>query len=91
MGASFQKSFSYEANSNNSVAHQDQSITTSDNVFRHPFYEAKAKYQRAQISLIDQQFAAFMYEQNVPNLGTVFDNELSSIDADVYRLQISLS
>jgi biotin carboxyl carrier protein len=87
--SSRQKSNSYETNSNASLAHEDQSITTSNNVFRHPFYEAKARYERAQISLVDQQFAAFMYAQNVPNLSTVFDNELGSIDADVYRLQIA--
>jgi biotin carboxyl carrier protein len=86
---SVEKSYSYETNSNAGLAHQDQVVTTSNNVFRHPFYEAKARYERAQISLVDQQFAAFMNAQNIPNLSTVFDNELNSIDADVYRLQIA--
>ena len=60
-----------------------------------PFFESQAQNQRAQISLIDQQFAQFMrlppllYGPNLPNLATVFQNELNSIDADVYRLQIA--
>lgn len=86
---SYQRSTSYQTNSNAGLAHQDQTVTHSDQVFRHPYYEAEARYQRAQISLVDQQFATFMYAQNLPNLGTVFDNELSVIDADVYRLQIA--
>jgi hypothetical protein len=44
---------------------------------------------RAQISLIDQQFAQVMSVQNLPNLATVFQNELNAIRADVYRLQIA--
>ena len=63
-------------------------MTTTNNEFRHPFYEAMAKYQRAQISLVDQQFAAFMSAQNFPNLSTVFSNELLSIDSEVYKLQV---
>jgi hypothetical protein len=86
---SLQESRTYETNSNSSLEHEDQKITTSDKVFRHPFYKAQAQYQRAQISLIDQRFSAFMSEQNIPNLATVFDNELISIDADVYRTQIA--
>ena len=86
---SLQKSLNYQTTSNQGAAYQAQSITTSDGVFRHPFYEAQARYERAQISLIDQRFAAFMYTQNLPNLGTVFDNELQSIDGDVYQLQVA--
>jgi hypothetical protein len=80
---------SYQTNSNQNQVHQDQVVTTSSQAFRHPFYDAKAQYQRAQISLIDQQFSALMSAQNIPNLATVFGNELASIDADVYRLQIA--
>jgi hypothetical protein len=56
---------------------------------RHPFYDAKAKYLRAQISLVDQQFSAFMNAQNLPKLSTVLSNELLSIDAEVLKLQIA--
>lgn len=54
-----------------------------------PFYDAKAQYQRAQVSLIDQRFSALQSAQNIPNLTTVFRNELASIDANVYQLQIA--
>lgn len=80
---------SYQTNSNSSTEHQDQSVKTSTQTFRHPFYNAKAQYQRAQISLIDQRLSALVSAQNIPHLATVFRNELASIDADVYRLQIS--
>lgn len=80
---------SYQTNSNANQAHQDQVVTTSGQAFRHPFYDAKAQYQRAQISLIDQQFSALQSAQTIPNLATIFGNELASIDADVYRLQIA--
>jgi hypothetical protein len=68
---------------------QKQTIHNTDYGYRHPFYEAKAQNERAQISLIDQKFAQFMYSQNLPHLKTVFENELKSIDNDVYRLQIA--
>lgn len=70
-------------------AEQSQTIVNTDYGYRMPFFESQAQNQRAQISLIDQQFAQFMYGQNLPNLATVFQNELNSIDADVYRLQIA--
>jgi hypothetical protein len=47
------------------------------------------QFERAQVSLMDQQFARFMYGQNLPNLGAVFANELTNIDASVYRLQVA--
>ncbi len=87
--STYQKTTSYAIDSNNNVSHEDQLMTTTNGEFKHPFYEAKAKYQRAQVSLVDQQFAAFMSAQNLPQLSTVFNNELLSIDSDVYRLQIA--
>jgi hypothetical protein len=86
---SCQASSSYQQNSNEYEARQDQSVKTTSQAFRHPFYDEKAQYQRAQISLIDQQFSALQSAQNIPNLAMVFGNELASIDADVYRLQIA--
>jgi biotin carboxyl carrier protein len=66
-----------------------QTIVNTDYGYRTPFYESAAQLERAQISLMDQQFAQFMYGQNIPNLGQVFRNELNSIDSDVFRLQIA--
>jgi hypothetical protein len=64
-------------------------ITNTDYGYRMPYLEANAQWARAQISLIDQQFAQFMYGLNLPNLLQVFQNELQSIDGDVFRLQIA--
>ncbi|MGF6870594.1 hypothetical protein [Paraburkholderia sp. MM5477-R1] len=80
---------SYQTNSNASQAHVDQQVQTYSQAFRHPFYDELAKYQRAQISLIDQRFAALQASQNIPDLATIFGNERVSIDADVYQLQIA--
>jgi hypothetical protein len=67
----------------------DQTILNTDYGYRVPYLENIAQYQRAQISLIDEQFAQFMYGQNLPYLAAVFQNELSAIDSDVFRTQIS--
>ena len=72
------------------TASQTQTIVNTDYGYRVPYLENLAQNERAQISLIDQRFAAFMSVQNMPNLTQVFQNELQSIDADVYRLQIAL-
>jgi biotin carboxyl carrier protein len=85
----YQQSTSYSVDSNDTVSHEQQTMTTTNKEFRHPFYEAQARYQRAQVSLVDQQFAAFMSAQNLPHLATVFTNELLSIDSEVYKLQIA--
>jgi len=87
--STLQKSSSYQASSSADRAYQSQTIVNTDYGFRVPYYEAAAQFQRAQISLIDQQFAQFMYGQNLPHLAQVFANELQSIDANVYRLQVS--
>src|ERR1035437_10059992 len=71
------------------VATQIQSIVNTDYGYRTPFYECQAQLERAKISLMDQYFAQFMAGQNLPNLARVFQNELSSIDGDVFRLQIA--
>jgi hypothetical protein len=84
-----QATSSYQTNSNNNTARQYQTVNTSSQAFRHPFYDELAQYQRAQISLIDQRFSALLSALNIPHLATVFGNELASIDADVYRLQIA--
>jgi hypothetical protein len=66
-----------------------QQVYNTDYAFRHPYYECEAQYQRAQVSLLDQQFAQFMATLNLKNLSTVLGNELSNIDGDVYRLQVA--
>jgi hypothetical protein len=87
--ATTQLTTSYQTNSTQNQAWQGQNGTIDNQEFRHPFYDAKAQYQRAQISLIDQKYSALLSAQNIPNLATVFGNELASIDADVYQLQIA--
>jgi hypothetical protein len=70
------------------LANEHQTIFNTDYGYRIPYLENIAQYERAQISLIDEQFASFMYSQNLPYLAAVFQNELTSIDSDVYRTQI---
>jgi biotin carboxyl carrier protein len=84
-----QKSASYLAASSADKARQCQTIVNTDYGYRVPYEEAAAQFERAQISLIDQQFAQLMYTQNLPNLATVFRNELNSIDSNVFRLQVA--
>jgi biotin carboxyl carrier protein len=86
---SFQATDSYQTVSNNDAAHETQQIVSTGYGYRIPYYECLAQGARAQISLIDQKFAAFMSAQNLPNLAQVFANELNSIDGDVFRLQIA--
>jgi multidrug resistance efflux pump len=67
-------------------------LSHTDNMgydYRHPSFENDAQFQRAQVSLLDEQFAQFMFSQNLPFLDTVFNNELKSIDLDVKRLQVA--
>jgi hypothetical protein len=66
----------------------DQTIVTTDYGYRVPYLENIAQFERAQISLIDEQFAQFMAGQNLPYLAAVFQNELQMIDSDVFRMQI---
>jgi hypothetical protein len=67
----------------------DQTIANTYRAYRTPFFESQAQYERAQISLIDEQFNQFLYGQNLQELGTVFDNEKQSMDGDVCRLQVA--
>jgi hypothetical protein len=66
-----------------------QCITNTDYGYRIPWIEAFAQYLRSQVSLMDQQFNAFMSGLSVPNIENVLNNELASIDLDVKRLQIA--
>jgi hypothetical protein len=70
-------------------ADETQKIVNTDYGYRIPYLECTAQNERAQISLIDEQFAQFMYGQNLPNLSQVFQNELNSIDGDIFRLQVA--
>jgi multidrug resistance efflux pump len=63
----------------------------TDYGYRMPYVESQAQNERAQISLIDEEFAEYMFRQNFVNLRTVFANELVSIDSDVYQLQIAFA
>jgi hypothetical protein len=78
-----------DSSSGSGYATEAQTIVNTDYGYRVPYLESAAQLERAQISLMDQQFAQFMYGQNLPNLATVFANELTNIDANVYRLQVA--
>jgi biotin carboxyl carrier protein len=71
------------------TAVQFEQIFNTDYAYRVPWIESQAQGARAQISLIDQQFAQFMYGQNLPYLIEVFANELAGINLDVKRLQVA--
>jgi hypothetical protein len=95
-GAQFQTIEIVNANQENidydegtSQVKTDENVANTDYAFRIPYYEAEAQYQRAQISLIDQQFAQYISSLNFKNLPQVFTNELNNIDGDVYRLQVA--
>jgi hypothetical protein len=66
-----------------------ENIQNTDYAYRAPYFENLAQYERAQISLIDEEFAQFMSGQSLPFLAAVFQNELQSIDGDVFRTQIA--
>jgi len=80
----------FEEANNSGSASGRQSATHESYEYRVPYLEAHARALRAQISLTDQQFEAYMFSQNIPNLETIFSNELASVDNDVYQLQIAL-
>jgi len=80
---------SSESSKSEDFAKEHQTIVNTDYGYRTPYMETQAQNHRAQISLIDQAFAQFMYGQNLPYLIQVFQNEKNSIDGDVYRLQIA--
>jgi hypothetical protein len=66
-----------------------QTVKNTDYGYRMPNYENAAQNHRAQISLMDEQFALFMSTRNFKYLKEVFQNELNSIDMDVFQLQIA--
>jgi hypothetical protein len=68
---------------------QAQSVINTDYGYRVPSIESAAQDLRAQISLMDERFAQFMFGQDLPQLNTVFANELLSIDLDVKKLQVA--
>jgi len=75
-------------------ATEHQDIANTDYAYRIPFLESQAQNERAQISLTDEAFTQFMAGQSVANLGfpdlsKIFTNELSSIDYDVFQLQVA--
>lgn len=84
-----QKSVAISRTNSKGEARQLQAAVNTDYGYRVPNLESQAQNHRAQISLIDEQFGQFMSGQNLPYLETVFQNELTSIDLDVKRLQIA--
>jgi hypothetical protein len=70
-------------------AYQTQSIINTGYGYRVPSIDDAGRNVRAQISLIDQQFAQFISGQNLPYLAQVFTNELAMIDLVVKRLQVA--
>lgn len=80
----------YEVSGNTGNASGRQSASNVDYEYRTPLLETRARHMRARISLIDQGFESFMFEQNIPHLEKIFGNELASIDNDVYQFQIAL-
>lgn len=80
----------WEPSNNWGRSNGTQSTNHVDYEYRTPYIEARAKENRAQISLMDQRFESYMFEQNMPHLERIFKNELRSIDNDVYQLQVAL-
>ncbi len=80
----------FEQSDNNGSASGTQSEQHVDYEYKTPFHEARARHLRAKISLKDQRFDLFMFEQNIPHLEQIFKNELASVDNDVFQLQIAL-
>lgn len=80
----------FEPSNNWGRAAGSQSTNHVDYEYRVPHLESRAKENRAQISLMDQRFESYMFEQNMPHLEQIFKNELASIDNDVYQLQVAL-
>jgi hypothetical protein len=77
------------SSSSSGSATEHQTIVNTDYGYRVPAIENLAQYQRAQISLIDEQYASFLFAQSVPHVVKLLENELASMDSDVYRTQIA--
>lgn len=89
-GTTVDESSNKETANGTQSATETQSATHVDYEYRTPYLDARARNNRAQVSLRDQQFDAFMFEQNIPHLEQIFENELASVDNDVYQLQLAL-
>jgi hypothetical protein len=89
VGYNFQMEESSSTAHTKGTATELQTIVNTDYGYRIPYLENAAQYERAQISLIDEQFTQFMFAQNLPYMAAVFQNELNSMDGDVFRLQIA--
>jgi hypothetical protein len=74
---------------NTDIPQPTQNMTYTDYGYRIPAIEANAQNSRAQMNLMDEQFAQFMFAQYLPNLDTMFQNELTALDMDVKRLQVA--
>ncbi len=68
---------------------ETQEVHNQDYGYRTPYYESQAQGLRSAISLADQQFAAFMDAQRMPNISQIFTNNLESMDLGVKRLQVA--
>jgi hypothetical protein len=79
-----------QSSTGTAYAVESQTIVNTDYGYRVPSIESQAQNERAQISLIDQQYTQFLAGQTLPNLTTVMNNELSSIDLGVHQLQVGL-
>ena len=88
-GTSNQSSSGTTETNSSAKTTQSQLTLNTDYGYRVPAAENNAQFQRTQISLIDEQFSQFMFGQNLPNLTTVFQNELLAIDLGVKRLQVA--
>jgi len=84
-----QQGTSSQTASSEGIALQRERIINRDYGYRIPHLENLAQYERAQISLIDEQFSQFMYGQSLPYLAAIFANELQAIDSSVYQLQVA--
>ena len=87
LDANTQETNTANATVNNTHDHQD--MVYQDYGYRMPLIEATAQNNRAQLSLMREQFGQFMAGQPGNNLGDVFANELTAIDMDVKRLQVA--
>jgi biotin carboxyl carrier protein len=68
---------------------QTQNMTYTDYGYRVPDIECNAQNLRAQTSLIDEQYSQLQFSQYIPNLESVFGNQLTAIDMDVKQLQVA--
>jgi HlyD family secretion protein len=89
-GPEVDQAFQEGTSGEKSTAHakETQRITNVDYGFRMPYIESQAQNHRAQISLMDERLAAFIQQQAIPNAQLMMQNELASIDLDVYQTQL---